>query len=743
MVDNVFGREGAFPQPGWCDPPIPTHSPSRRSHQRYRILKTATNIANNLARSLNTLYISSSSEQDRANNTASGPLPHIAHINQIRQTRVNDLTHAQTEAASAILQATWQFLGRAHSDEKCNAGPRSSNPHFALSSLNQSVSSPLATTHTSHDITNTSQSQHNDTNEQTPDQQHIDTAFNDSGTHIDIGCDFDYVTQKPRVPIHADKLALPTDNNTVNMLDVLPPALALLYSDPTNILCSQPPAHTPKPTVFASHEEYLATIHRLDASDMLSYTTEPKAINGMHATTKPDGSQRLIIDARPANAQFLPPAKVRLSNPSDIASLTCDTQIEQNGCKVDQDNFFHRFRLPAAFHPYFALPAVRAADVGLSHVYGPDTMVHPCINRLPMGWSHSVLLAQAAHEHIVYSSGLLQPTDAISADNDRQLNRMRHLIYVDDLIIFGADKRAVQDLQRRYIQLMVDTGFVIKDPKVVLPTSAPIPALGHQFDGQNHQYGAKPSKLLQLISDTAAMLSKGTATGRELASLVGTWTWMALVRRPVLSVFSAVYRFQRVADRRRFVLWPSVRKELFTISGFAPLLFADIGAQYSATAIATDASALGFGVVTAPITTTQSHTCAAASGAPALPHITQPQRDAIVTATDLDWTTTISAPWKAPLTHINYGELSAANTATKWAAKQQRFRGHRLVLFSDSTTVVGALAKGRTSSFKLLSIIRKFAATCLVSNIRIVPVWLPSDCNPADRPSRSFGYHDH
>ena len=179
------------------------------------------------------------------------------------------------------------------------------------------------------------------------------------------------------------------------------------------------------------------------------------------------------------------------------------------------------------------------------------------------------------------------------------------------------------------------------------------------------------------------------------------------------------------------------------VAGFAPLLFADIGAQHSDVAVATDASSRGQGLVTAPISDQQSHTCASASGAPALPHITQQQRMAIITATDLDWTTAISAPWKLPLTHINHGEIAAANTAVKWAAKQPRYRGRRLILFSDSTTAVGAIAKGRISSFKLLSIIRKLAATCLVFNLRVIPVWLPSDCNPADRPSRIFVHDDH
>ena len=54
--------------------------------------------------------------------------------------------------------------------------------------------------------------------------------------------------------------------------------------------------------------------------------------------------------------------------------------------------------MPAAWHPYFALPPVKAGDIGSDIGYGSDTLVYPCITTLPMGFSHAVYLAQAAHE---------------------------------------------------------------------------------------------------------------------------------------------------------------------------------------------------------------------------------------------------------------------------------------------------------------------------------------------------------
>lgn len=40
---------------------------------------------------------------------------------------------------------------------------------------------------------------------------------------------------------------------------------------------------------------------------------------------------------------------------------------------------------------------------------------------------------------------------------------------------------------------------------------------------------------------------------------------------------NSVYRFMQCAGNRRFILWPSVVRELSTIVGIAPLLHASIG----------------------------------------------------------------------------------------------------------------------------------------------------------------------
>src|SRR3954470_8167742 len=96
---------------------------------------------------------------------------------------------------------------------------------------------------------------------------------------------------------------------------------------------------------------------------------------------------------------FVTPEKVVLPTPDLLTQLSARPDEPTYVAKVDLDNFYHRLLLPEWMRPFLALPAVRAGDVGVGAEFGADTMVHPCCNTLPMGWSHSVFISQAAHEN--------------------------------------------------------------------------------------------------------------------------------------------------------------------------------------------------------------------------------------------------------------------------------------------------------------------------------------------------------
>ena len=184
---------------------------------------------------------------------------------------------------------------------------------------------------------------------------------------------------------------------------------------------------------------YVSLIRRMSALGMVDFTTAPKVVNGVFGVPKDGDSQRLIIDARPANAVFVDPPKVSLPTPDLLSQMVAPSDTPFYVAKVDLDNFYHRLTLPVWMRSYFALPSVCASDVGLGHVYGDHTRIHPCCTTLPMGWSHSVYLAQTAHEHLLDTKTDLQPADRITSTSDLNIDRTRHQVYIDDLNLFGPD----------------------------------------------------------------------------------------------------------------------------------------------------------------------------------------------------------------------------------------------------------------------------------------------------------------
>ena len=364
----------------------------------------------------------------------------------------------------------------------------------------------------------------------------------------------------------------------------------------------------------------------MDALGMVDFTTQPKAVNGAFGVPKDGGvSTRLIIDARPANYLFKSPPPVRLPTPDVLARVRVPSSRPFFTAKVDIDNFYHRLRCPEWLRPYFALPAVRASDVSVAVAarFGPDALVHPMCATLPMGWSHSVFVAQSAHEWLLDRATALRPCDRLgcerfSGDYCLRARRVLHSVYIDDVALFGLERARVARVQRQYMDVACAHGLAVKASKVCAPTSQPVEVLGLEVRGVEHTVALSAAKLDALCADTSSLVrafmqcetriadgvsgpmsSRGVeCTGLQLAHLVGRWTWAMLVNRPALAVFSAVYRYIETArERASFVLWPSAALELAVAMALAPLLSVHLAARTYPSFIATDASEFGQGVV--------------------------------------------------------------------------------------------------------------------------------------------------
>jgi hypothetical protein len=537
---------------------------------------------------------------------------------------------------------------------------------------------------------------------------------------------FSYAPAKlKQVPLKASSVSLPDVAGTADLLHLLPPDVAANYVAPsTAALLQLPivPAERPRLRLpfRTSRAEYVALLRRMHAAGMLSFTTKPAVVNSIFTVPKGnDGAQRLIIDARPANLLFHPSPDVRLPTPDLLARLDAPADQPFYVAKTDLSDFYHALRLPEWMHPFFALPPVNAADLGL-----PDAgRVFPCCATLPMGFSHSVFLAQAAHEHLIRTRTSWLWRNRVALDTDTKLDRMRYAIYIDDVILVGPHEDELLASQDEYAAAVGREHLLLKPSKRVRPTKNPVDCLGLCVDGVEHTIGLSPDKGRALINETYALLATGACTGTEMAALVGSWTWACLVARPSLSAMSAVYRFIESAGTRRWPIWSSCVTELRTLVGLMPLLFAKLSTPWFPRTICTDASTTGQGVV--------------ASNLPPERMLRYLDYEGSSAAQQAHWYTLVSSPWRRA-EHINVLELRALSTALRWALSHPTATDKRLLLLTDSTVCAGVLTKGRSSSLPLLRRFRSMAASSLAAGVRLCARWIPTNHNPADVASRAY-----
>ena len=100
-----------------------------------------------------------------------------------------------------------------------------------------------------------------------------------------------------------------------------------------------------------------------------------------------------------------------------------------------------------------------------------------------------------------------------------------------------------------------------------------------------------------------------------------------------------------------------------------------------------------------------------------------------------DFTDVLSVKARVPA-HSSVLEAGGVALLVKWLTRTWKRHRHRVVILVDAKAVLGAFAKGRSSAKALQHHTRIVAAYCLAADILPRYVYVPSEDNPADAPSR-------
>ena len=374
-----------------------------------------------------------------------------------------------------------------------------------------------------------------------------------------------------------------------------------------------------------NRKEYRRFVAKLASIGLLRFTTKPKERVGCFFVWKKGRKAiRMILDARKSNRWFKEPPPVKLCSSESLGGIEVELpeeaildpalgrqMLEEYSLYLgvaDIKDCFHRLRMPEWMSPYFCLDPIRARDVGLGgteldgKTLAAEDVVYPCASSFPMGFSWSLFFAQGAGEKACQTAAEVQGKEPrrdcrgpavfkANAEDD-----MEHYQYVDNLGLFGNKLASVLEARKQITDYLNEKGLETHEEELADHAAD---VLGCTVDLKAKRTTVSSGRYWRIRRAIEWALKRGRLSGCALEALVGHLTFCGLVRRPVLSVLFAVYRFVRRHYLEVVPLWASVVEELKAFVGLMPLMFGDWGRQWNDLVFATDASESGYGVASA------------------------------------------------------------------------------------------------------------------------------------------------
>ena len=103
---------------------------------------------------------------------------------------------------------------------------------------------------------------------------------------------------------------------------------------------------------------------------------------------------------------------------------------------------------------------------------------------------------------------------------------------------------------------------------------------------------------------------------------------------------------------------------------------------------------------------------------------------------DIDSFTDVICMRASRVDHSGAMEAHALLLLAQWLCRSPSRCGSRVLVAEDAQAVLHAAKKGRSSSPSLRRPIMHLGAYCLAFGLQLLLIWVPSEHNPADKPSR-------
>ena len=333
--------------------------------------------------------------------------------------------------------------------------------------------------------------------------------------------------------------------------------------------------------------------------------------------------------------------------------------------------------------------------------------------------------------------------------------RTTFALATDDLMIFSVapttDKNPSR-LQRKAFDEIIGKHGLIPATEKDINDKACATCIGIDID-DGYYLAPHAPKAAMLVTAVAFLASTcARLSDLEVAALLGQCTWFGVMNRPSLSAFDAIYETTTRNGNERATLDNAVVIELAHFACLLPLLEADLKRRWQNCIAAPDASVeYGFGVSIADVSESVSkrlakvaahnnHFVRLSRGVGHPDDEEERPRTGVghnLGLSKWDFRSVISSKRRFD-GHSGALEAHGVLLGLRWLLRSVTRHSRRTTILIDAQAVLGAVRKGRSSAPSLKREIAHIGALVLSGDLLLRCLYVPSEDNPADAPSRGI-----
>ena len=384
-----------------------------------------------------------------------------------------------------------------------------------------------------------------------------------------------------------------------------------------------------------------------------------------------------------------------------------------------------------------------------------------CLGVQGMGDKNAVDVAQLTHECVLIDGGAQVECETLRYGAPVPVGPFWGGTYVDDhAAVQVGPLRALENpraglrdeaVVRKVKQSYEDTPGLYEATEKEILFETDFTAWGTNVKGIQGKAGAPRQRRSALVCCLTMLSVQGTVDKKTLERLVHSTTHPFMHRKDFLSIFSAAYRFMtRMIYGPVYRIPTPVLQELVAAALLLPLADAELRWDVDCEISATDATPVRGGAVRGEVPYVYARELYRASEfcgeytrldwdaitEECLPsRMRRPARQLLQYIPSIRWRDLGGGAFRFK-EHVNIQELQAVRGELQRLVVSRLGRGTRHVVLVDSRVVVGAWGKGRSSSKRLNNVLRSCLGWSTLGRVRLLLVWVPTDLNPSDDPSR-------